>query len=122
MPLDRQIEITYEGAGSRNRYGEYVPGTKTIFKVWANRMDLNFDSDQQPEGKRSLIRRRYRVRWIHELSHASPSQIVINDGTIDATSHSASPLPLDCDGITEVTGKYGEQRRRYLDIDLIWSS
>ena len=62
------------------------------------------------------------VRWVHELAFASPSQVTVSDGTSDHSSLTPILIELGVDGITEVTGKFGEQRRRFLNLDLIWSN
>ena len=69
-----------------------------------------------------MIRRRYRVRWLHELAFASPSLLTVTDGTSDHSSLTPSLIELGVDGISEVTGRFAEQRRRFLHLDLIWSN
>ena len=121
MPLDRQIIVKVTAAGTRNMHDEYVPGLVVTRQVWATRQDISYDDTPTQAGVRNEIRRRYRVRWIHEFASASLNQVTVTDGTLNTAILPVGLLTLNCDGISEVTGKFGEQRRRYLDIDLVWS-
>ena len=122
MALDREITVYLQQPGYRDQHGEYVVGTRSTLPMWAERVDLEYADTPLPGGRRDTIRRQYRVRWVHELAFASPSRVTVSDGTSDHSSLTPILIELGVDGITEVTGKFGKQRRRFLNLDLIWSN
>ena len=36
MPFDTRITILIQSEGTRNQFGEYIPGPETAYRVWAD--------------------------------------------------------------------------------------
>ena len=115
MPLDREIVILYEGRGSRNRHGEYVPGAKTYLPVWAGRQDKSLVQVIEQGGKRTEAHRTYRIRWLEELQFAEAQQLTVTDDSKNITGAVIQWYVLN---IVEVTGNNMDQRRRFIDLEL----
>ena len=54
--------------GSRNEFGEFVPGAATSVRVWLTRIDAPADRDPTLAGDRVVTRGRFRVRWFQQLA------------------------------------------------------
>ena len=101
--LDRLVEVNIEAPGTRNQYGEHVPGAVQTFRRWTTRMAKTKEDVEQEGGTYNLVRRTYRVRWFRELANAAPSQVTLVDG----------PLEFNVEKIVEPEGS----RRRFLDLE-----
>lgn len=104
MALDRLITIAIEGPGSRNDYGEFVPGTPHTRRTWATRTDLDLEKTIAEGGTRTEGRRNWRVRWYAELAGALPDTVTVTD---------------ELDRVWQVVGvvEVENRRRRFLDIE-----
>ena len=81
MPLDRIVTLTITGEGTRNQYGEFVPGKATTSRVWAERDDKSLENVVESGGARGISERAYKVRWRSDLASTLPTNISIRDGT-----------------------------------------
>ncbi len=78
MALDRPATLTMPTPGSRNEYGEWVPGVATEYRVWLTRIDAPADRELNPEGNRTVQVGRFRTRWFAALAGFDVSR----DGSI----------------------------------------
>ena len=104
--LDRLITVVVT-TGGRNEYGEYVE-TETESPAWAALRDLSAGEDLEPSGNRDHGARIWRVRWTAELAALD---------TTTATVRDDAGQVWGINRIVEVTGRDGEIRNRYLDIE-----
>ena len=119
MPLDRLIEVTYLGIGSRNMYGEYIPPTPRKFRVWGTQKDLDLAHANEEGGQRGERRRDWRIRWHEEIAYSDTTLLTVDDFTSrDADGHH---FVWSVVNMVEVNGRNGERRRRWLDIQGLWS-
>ena len=119
MPLDRLIEVTYLGVGSRDMYGEYITPTPRKHRVWANQKDLDLTHVVEGGGKRGERRRDWRIRWHDEIAYADTSLLTVEDFTSeDVAGHH---IVWSVVNMVEVEFRDGQRRRRWLDIQGIWS-
>ena len=70
MPLDRPATVRITAPGTRNEYGEFVPGVETDYRVWLTRVDAPAERDVTAEGNRVTTAGRFRVRWFQALATA----------------------------------------------------
>lgn len=116
MPgLDRVVDLTLRTEGSRNEFGEWVPGTSTTRNVWASRRDTTLERNVTEGGSRQDIRRTYRVRWRADIVEA----VQQGAGGIGRLGLSDAGLAFTVVNVLEVAGKRYELRRRYLDLEVI---
>ena len=116
MPLDRPIVVSIRSGDDYNDAGRFVPGPLTPYPVWATVVDLTATRDISITGgggARNQIDRVYRVRWFEELALAPPTSVEVTD---ELGFHFGLSL---VGSVSEYVGKYGEQRRRWLDIELV---
>ncbi len=107
MPLDRRITVGIEERGSYVE-GEYVPGPRTDYPVWATRIDKELtDITEQGGLAADVVRRQWRVRWFAELAAALSSQVFITDEFGDE---------YQSDNLIEETDR-GRHRRRWMLIE-----
>ena len=118
MPLDRLIRVISEAPGTRNQYGESVPGAVTRRLLWATRMDRTLTDIAEEGGQRTEGRRDYRIRWIPDLRHQLSVHLSLMDGTLD---DAGEDVIWTIDNIVEVTGRDGNTRRRFLDFQCTWA-
>ena len=104
MALDRLITIAIERPGSRNDYGEFVPGTPHTRRAWATRKDVDLEKTIAEGGTRTEGRRNWRVRWYAELAQALPDAVTVSD------EHAREWAVV---GLVEVEN----QRRRFIDLE-----
>ena len=108
MPLDRPVVVGIRGGDNYNDAGQFVPGPVTEYPVWATALDLTNERDIMPGGARNTADRVFRVRWFGELAVAPVTSVSIIDelGLTYKVGH-----------VSEYVGRFGEQRRRWLDIE-----
>ena len=68
MALDRPATLTIPAPGTRNQFGEFVPGAATEYRVWLTRIDAPADRESNPEGLRTAQIGRFRTRWFAALA------------------------------------------------------
>ena len=112
MPTDRLITVTLTTEGMRNQVGVYVPGTVTTVRTWATRMDKSQEDIEQEGGIADSTRRDWRIRWDSRLADRPISQMAIVDG----------PTTFNVLNMIEVTGRRGELRRRWLEIEGVFTT
>ena len=119
MPLDRLIEVTYLGVGTRNMYGEYITPAPRKHRVWANQKDRDLTHVIESGGKRGERRRDWRIRWHEEIAYADTSLLTVEDFTSeDVAGHH---IVWSVVNMVEVEFRDGQRRRRWLDIQGLWS-
>ena len=104
--LDRIITVRVQAEGMRNEHGEFVEGAVTPIRVWASRRDRDLTDIAEEGGTRGEARRDWRIRWRADLAGAATSSLAVQDDRLEWT----------VDKLVEVTGRKGELRRRWLDI------
>ncbi|MCY4414957.1 MAG: hypothetical protein OXE87_01395 [Chloroflexi bacterium] len=121
MPADRPIALTYTTPPTRNDHGEDVPGTPTLYNVWGTRRDGDSTYTFEVGGTRGSVVRRYRIRWFLEIANVAPSTLTFTDGTLD---NAGDEITFTVTNKAEVTAQRRGQdlRRRWLDIEAIWSA
>ena len=112
MPTDRLITVTLTTEGMRNQVGVYVPGAVTTVRTWATRMDKSQEDKEQEGGILDVTRRNWRIRWDSRLADMPISQMAIVDG----------PTTFNVLNMIEVTGRRGELRRRWLEIEGVFTT
>ena len=116
MPLDRPIVIGIRGIDDYNAAGQFIPGVAVLYPVWATVVDLTATRDISTSGgggARNQIDRIYRIRWFSALALAPPTSVEVTD---ELGFHFGPSL---VGSVSEYVGKYGEQRRRWLNIELV---
>ena len=113
MPLDRPITVGIRGPDDHNAAGILVPGVVVQHPVFATALDISGQRNLETGGARNQIDRVYRVRWFEELAIAPPTSIEITSelGVVFASARVRK--------ISEYVGRFGDLRRRWLDIEII---
>ena len=96
--------------------GQFVPGVAVLYPVFATVLDLTRTRDitiAGGGGARNQIDRIYRVRWFEELALAPPTSIEVTSelGVVFAQQRVGK--------ISEYVGRFGDLRRRWLDIEIV---
>ena len=107
MPLDRPITATIRGADDFNQAGQLVEGLAVEYPVWATPIDISVTRNLETGGARLDSDRVFRVRWFEELALAPPTSV----GIIDELA-----LAYTVTEVSEYVGRFGDLRRRWLDI------
>ena len=120
--LDRLITVTYTPPGTRNMYGEFVEGTPVVYPVWAEVMPKSLTDIAEEGGQRGEARRDWRIRWVDGL-YGVPTNLltVTDDERIDDTGD-AVPWVWSVENLTEYVGRNGEYRRRFMDVEGLYSA
>ena len=108
MPLDRPIIIGIRGPDDFNDAGQHVPGVKVDYPVFATALDLTNERDILPGGARNTADRIFRIRWFEELAVAPVTSVELTDEL---------GLPFNVGHVSEYVGRFGDLRRRWLDIE-----
>ena len=112
--LDRILTLTIRTEGTRNEYGEWVPGTSTDYDVWARRQDVGVERVVQEGGVRTDARRTYRIRWRSDVD-----ELLRMDG-LSRLSLTEMGQALSVVRIVEVDEVYGmRSRRRFHVVEVI---
>ena len=120
MPIDRLIEITYTMLGRRNQQGIYEPGPTRRHRVWAQQKDIDLGHAVEEGGKRGERRRDWRIRWHEEIAGLPVSLLTVEDfSSMDNAGHFIEWSVIN---MVEVNGRNGETRRRWLDLQAVWSA
>ena len=118
MPLDREITISRQEPGTRNQYGEFVPGASRRFTMWASLNDLSLTDDPRPEGQLTVALKEYTIRWFDILGVTNSNQLTVTDGSVDPNDITNRPISWSVDDIIELTGRDGNTRRRWVKLKL----
>ena len=108
MPLDRPIVIGIRGADDTNDAGQFVPGVVEPYPVFATALDISVQRVLGTGGARLDADRVFRVRWFEELALAPVTSVSVTDELA---------LAYTVTNVSEYVGRFGEQRRRWLDIE-----
>ena len=112
MPADRLITVNLMAEGMRNEHGEYVDGVVTAIRTWATRSDKSQEDKEQEGGALDTTRRDWRIRWDSRIANTPASRLEVVDGL----------ETFNVLNMVEVTGRRGELRRRFLDIQGVHST
>ena len=107
MPLDRPITATIRGADDYNQAGQFVPGLAVEYPIYATAIDISVSRQLEVGGARLDSDRVFRVRWFEELALAPVTSVAVIDELA---------LAYTVTHVEEYVGRFGEQRRRWLDI------
>ena len=108
MPLDRPITIGVRGEDGFNQAGQFVPGAVTEYPIFATAIDISVERVLMTGGARLDSDRVFRVRWFEELALAPVTSVSVTDEL--ALSYTVT-------NVSEYVGRYGDLRRRWLDIE-----
>ena len=108
MPLDRPITIGIRGPDDFNDAGQHVPGVVVEYPAWATPIDISVQRNLEAGGARLASDRVLRVRWFEELALAPVTSIELTDELA---------LAYTVTKVSEYVGRFGEIRRRWLDIE-----
>ena len=108
MPLDRPITVGIRGDDDTNAAGQFVPGPVTEYPIWATPLDVSVTRNLSIGGARLDADRVFRVRWFEELALAPVTSIELADEL---------GLEYRVTNVSEFVGRFGEQRRRWLDLE-----
>ena len=108
MPLDRPITIGIRGPDDTNDAGQFVPGVKVDYPVFATAIDISVSRVLETGGARLDSDRVFRVRWFEELALAPVTSIELTDELA---------LAYTVTNVSEYVGRFQDLRRRWLDIE-----
>ena len=108
MPLDRLLSVGIRGIDDHNDAGIFVAGPVTEYPIWATPIDISVTRNLETGGARLEADRIFRVRWFEELALAPVTSIFLTDELA---------LTYTVTHVEEYVGRFGEQRRRWLDIE-----
>ena len=122
MPeLDRRITVLIQQPGTRNMYGEYVPGAVVRQIAWGFRTDRSLSDIVETGGLRNEAQRTYRIRWDRQIMASEVANLSFEDGsqTSDGTAWN-----WDVVNMVERTGRMGQDtyRRRWIDLTGVYTS
>ena len=110
MPLDRLVTIDIQGTGDTNAAGQYIAGPDTSYRRWATLVDTSISRTLEVGGLRAEEDALYRVRYFPELAGADVRLTFVTED--DGDNYRVT-------NITEPTGRDGNTRRRWLEIQCI---
>ena len=108
MPLDRPITIGIRGPDDTNAAGQFVPGAVELYPVFATALDISVQRVLETGGARLDSDRVFRVRWFLEAATAPVTSIELTDELA---------LAYTVTNVSEYVGRFGDLRRRWLDIE-----
>ena len=85
-----------------------MAGVVESYPVFATALDLTNERDILPGGARNTADRIFRVRWFEELALAPVTSVSVTDEL---------GLPYNVGHVSEFVGRFGDHRRRWLDIE-----
>ena len=112
MPVDRLVTVEIQEPGDYNQAGQFVEGTKTLYRRWATLVDTTVDRTLRlgEGGSRAEESALYRVRYFLDLASAN----VLTTFLIEADGDRYTIT-----NISEATGRDGNTRRRWLELDCL---
>ena len=108
MPLDRPIVVGIRGPDDTNDAGQFVAGVRIDYPVFATAIDISVGRILETGGARLDSDRVFRIRWFLEAATAPVTSIELIDELA---------LEYTVTNVSEYVGKYGDMRRRWLDIE-----
>lgn len=114
MPTDRLITINLQELGDYNAAGIYIDGADMLMRRWATLIDTSIDRALTlgQGGSRAEETALYRVRYFKALAGADVRVTFLTEDDGDRYRVTR---------ITEVTGRDGRVRRKWLELDCIRS-
>ena len=112
MPTDRLVTINIQGIGDYNAAGIYIPGADMFMRRWATLVDTSLERSLTlgQGGARAEEQALYRTRYFKELAGADVRIVFLTEDDGDRYRVTR---------ITEVTGRDGNTRRKWLEVDCI---
>lgn len=110
MPTDRLVTLNLQAIGDYNAAGIYIPGADMKYRRWATLVDTSIERLLRVGGARAEETALYRVRYFKELAGADVRITYLTEDDGDRYRVGA---------ITEATGRDGNVRRRWLELDCI---
>ena len=112
MPTDRLVTINIQGIGDYDAAGIYIPGADMFVRRWATLVDTSLERSLTlgQGGARAEEQALYRTRYFKELAGADVRIVFLIEDDGDRYRVTR---------ITEVTGRDGNTRRRWLEVDCI---
>ena len=108
MALDRPVVVGIRGMDDYNDAGQFVPGVPVLYPVFATAIDISVARTLETGGARLDSDRVFRVRWFEELALAPVTSIELTDEL--ALSYTVT-------NVSEYVGRFGDMRRRWLDLE-----
>ena len=113
MPIDRLVTVRVSETGMRDQNGEYQPGSFVDHRVWATRLDQTLEDITDTGGTRARGARDWRIRWRSDIANVTNLALVeVHDG-----AH-----VWNVENLIEDTGRNGLTRRRWLNIQGVFST
>ena len=110
MPTDRLVTINLQAIGDHNAAGIYIPGADMRQRRWATLIDTSVERLIRIGGARAEETALYRIRYYKALAGADVRLTFLTEDDGDRYRVAT---------ITEVTGRDGNVRRRWLELDCI---
>ena len=112
MPTDRIVTVQLQSPGTYNDAGAFIPGVETDYRRWATLVDTSVERQLRAGqgGSRAEESALYRVRYFRALAGANVRTTFLTEDDGDRYRVTR---------ITEQTGRDGNQRRRWLELDCI---
>ena len=110
MPLDRRITLQIFGEGDYDEAGRFQEGVQVDHHVWATLLDTSLTRTLGQSGARGEEDAIYRVRYFAELAALPFARVKVQEADGD--------LYL-VQKISEATGRFGDLRRRWLELECI---
>ena len=112
MPTDRLITLNLMELGDYSGAGIYIPGADVLYRRWATLIDTSVDRSLTlgQGGSRAQETALYRTRYFKELASADVRITFLTEDDGDRYRVTR---------ISEVTGRDGNTRRRWLELDCI---
>ena len=80
MPADRLVTLRISATGTRNEFGEFVPGEVSEFPgVWATVLDAGSSDLETGGGVQVVQRKEFTIRWRADVLEAGPSRLDVVD-------------------------------------------
>ena len=110
MPTDRIVTINIQAAGDYNDAGVFVPGADVLHRRWATLIDNSLERQLMGGGTRATDNVLYRTRYFAALAAADIRTTFLSEDN--------GPRYI-INEITEVTGRDGNVRRRWLELECL---
>ena len=110
MPTDRIVTINIQGGGTYDDAGVYQRGVDRLLRRWATLIDTSLERRFAIGGTIEYKNVLYRVRYFQDLADADIRITFLYDD---------AGIIYTLNTITEVTGRDGNIRRRWLELDCV---
>ena len=110
MPTDRMVTINIQEFGTYNAAGNYQDGADGLHRRWVTLVDTSLERQIIPGGARAEADAVYRTRYFRALAEADIriTYLIEDDGD-----------RYSIESIKEVTGRDGNVRRRWLELECL---